>query len=307
MKRLGFGCGSVMGRVGRRASLLAMNAAWDAAVTLFDNARSYGYGEAETLLGEFLAGRRQQATIVTKFGIVPRPQPLWRRAAKPFVRAALSAVPDLRSTVRRRLTNDLPEPVFDVRTLQASLEQSLRALQTDYVDVLLAHEAPASIMAQDDLMAALEQLIRSGKVLRAGLSGSQSVAAEVMTHGPAVLSVVQFPAPWHSGVPLRLLQHRDHLRIANHTFGGPVQAAALRSRLTVTRDDPSTDDDLREKLQGDLDVRLAEVVFGSASVDCVVASMLQPAHIRANVEAISSVRFTATELARLQGAQPAAE
>ena len=63
---LGFGCGSVMGRVGREESLRAMNVAWDAGITLFDTARSYGFGEAEAVLGEFLSGKREQAVIATK-------------------------------------------------------------------------------------------------------------------------------------------------------------------------------------------------------------------------------------------------
>src|SRR5580704_5522793 len=48
---LGFGCGSVMGRVGRSASLRAMDAAWESGITLFDTARSYGFGEAEAVGG----------------------------------------------------------------------------------------------------------------------------------------------------------------------------------------------------------------------------------------------------------------
>jgi len=293
MKRLGFGCGSVMGRVGRRPSLLAMHAAWDAGVTLFDTARSYGYGEAEALLGEFLTGRREQATVVTKFGIVPRAQPAWRRAAKPLVRAALRLAPSLRGTVRRGLVNDLPQPVFNVRTMRESLEQSLRALRTDYVDVLLAHEAPASVMAQEDLMAALQVLVASGKALRAGLSGTRAAAAEVVERGPAVLSVVQFPAALQdSRVPV--LRHAgSRLRIANHVFGGEDHVATLRSRLATMRDDPATDASLREKLQGNLDARLAEVAFGAVAADWIVVSMLRSNHVSANVEAIARRRLTA--------------
>src|SRR5260370_39566152 len=48
--RLGFGCGSVMGRIGRAASLRAIAAALDAGITHFHVARLYGYREAEALL-----------------------------------------------------------------------------------------------------------------------------------------------------------------------------------------------------------------------------------------------------------------
>src|SRR5271166_922166 len=85
---LGFGCGSVLGRVGRSASLRAMNIAWEQGITLFDTARSYGFGEAEALLGEFLRGKRAQAVVATKFGIAPQKLNAAQRAAAPVVRAA---------------------------------------------------------------------------------------------------------------------------------------------------------------------------------------------------------------------------
>ena len=78
---LGFGCGSVLGRVGHSASLRAMNIAWDQGITLFDTARNYGFGGAEALLGEFLRGKRAQAIVATKFGINPQKQNALKRAA----------------------------------------------------------------------------------------------------------------------------------------------------------------------------------------------------------------------------------
>ena len=70
--QLGLGCAAIMGRVGRRESLAALGAAWDAGINFFDTARSYGYGESEALLGGFLRGnRRSQAVVCTKFGILP--------------------------------------------------------------------------------------------------------------------------------------------------------------------------------------------------------------------------------------------
>ena len=54
--QVGFGCSALLGRTGRTESLRALAAAWDEGIRFFDIARSYGYGEAEALLGEFLQG-----------------------------------------------------------------------------------------------------------------------------------------------------------------------------------------------------------------------------------------------------------
>jgi aryl-alcohol dehydrogenase-like predicted oxidoreductase len=297
--RLGFGCGGVLGRVGRRGSLRAMAAAWDAGVRLFDTARSYGYGDAEGLLGEFLPGRREHAIVVTKFGIVPSSLPRWKRAARPLVRAMLRVLPAARAGVRSQIAP--PEHRFDVLTLRRSLETSLRQLRTDYVDVLLAHEAPASLLAQDDLMAELQAVVREGKARRVGVSAGPQDAAVFLSQAPEWLSVVQFAGNLMDDGPEQL-SGPPRLRMVNHPFGGVARGSAAVDALAAMAKDPAVDSGLREKLRGDLQERLAEVTFASlretANAHIIVPSMLQPEHVRANVAAIDSERFSSAELAQ---------
>ncbi len=98
--RLGFGCGSVMGRVGRAQSLRAIASAVDAGVTHFDVARLYGYGEAEAVLGEALRGRRDRVVIASKFGLVPTRAASALRGLKPLVQRVVAGLPVLRPLVR---------------------------------------------------------------------------------------------------------------------------------------------------------------------------------------------------------------
>src|SRR5258708_34049436 len=81
---IGMGCASLGSRVGRREGLRALNRAYDAGVTWFDVAPSYGDAEAETILGEFVQGRRDKIKLSTKVGIRPAPTPLVMRVAKPI-------------------------------------------------------------------------------------------------------------------------------------------------------------------------------------------------------------------------------
>jgi len=69
--RLGFGCASLGSRVAAADGLNALAAAFDAGVNWFDVAPAYGAGEAETLLGRFLRGRRDRTFVVTKVGMAP--------------------------------------------------------------------------------------------------------------------------------------------------------------------------------------------------------------------------------------------
>src|SRR5580692_11204802 len=110
--KLGFGCAALMGRVNRKKSLRALAAAHDAGITFFDTARSYGYGDSESVLGEFLFGRRQNALISTKFGIVPARQELWKRTLRPIARSVFSVFPSVRKAARGQIAAQLKPNQF---------------------------------------------------------------------------------------------------------------------------------------------------------------------------------------------------
>jgi aryl-alcohol dehydrogenase-like predicted oxidoreductase len=302
--RLGFGCASMMGRVGHRDSLRALHAAWDAGITLFDTARSYGYGEGEALLGDFLSAssRRDSAIVISKFGIPFYPMPSWKAAAKPIVRSALRLLPSARSLVRTHVASTPTPHTYDVQTLRSSLEQSLRALRTDHLDVLLAHEAPATLAAQDDLLTELQSLIDQGKIRRAGVSCSRADAAQLAVSAPPLLSVLEYPA-WHlADWPSHVPAHRR--LIANHPFGGAVYAKRVTEALAVVANSPLCDVHLREKLRGDRDLCLAEFWFARtrqvSAPHVIVTSMLQPSHLESNLRAIDSDRFSTHDIAAIE-------
>jgi aryl-alcohol dehydrogenase-like predicted oxidoreductase len=177
---LGFGCSAMMGRVGRKASLTALAAAYDAGVIFYDTARSYGYGESEALLGEFLRGLREKVFVSTKFGILPAANHPLKRALKPVARSLLQWAPGARGAMRGKLAAMSSTGHFSVAALQQSLDASLRALRTDYVDFLFLHEAPASVLQQEDLFEALRQLVTIGKVRSFGIASLPDVIDAAM-------------------------------------------------------------------------------------------------------------------------------
>lgn len=87
---LGFGCAGLAGRVGRRQSNRAIAVALAAGITHFDVARTYGYGEAETILGDNLRGLRDKVVIATKFGIEPPRVARAAKIVKPLAQIAVS-------------------------------------------------------------------------------------------------------------------------------------------------------------------------------------------------------------------------
>jgi 1-deoxyxylulose-5-phosphate synthase len=130
-----------------------VSAAIDVGITLFDTADIYGgtRGLSETLMGNALRGRRDEIVLATKFGMDMDGLngPDWgARGSRRYIRLAV--------------------------------ESSLRRLQTDWIDLYQLHRPDPSTPI-DETLAALDDLIREGKVRYIGhsnLSGWQIADAE---------------------------------------------------------------------------------------------------------------------------------
>ena len=291
---LGFGCGSVLGRVGRGASLRAMGCAWEEGITVFDTARSYGFGEAEGVLGEFLRGRREQAVVMTKFGIMPQKQSALKRVAVPIVRAAMK-VPGVRKVLRGGGGSSAAHGEFTVAGLRASLEESLRQLRTEYVNVLFLHEASPGALRQEDLWEELAKLVQAGKVRRVGLYGEVSVVAAGLAAGLG-MGAMQFGADAFD--PVAAGFGREMLLVANHPFGGEARVARVMAALREMAGDDAVSEELRKKLRDGDWAMVTEAIFGMAlrRADALVLSMMRKDHVRENVRAVERGRFTDGEL-----------
>lgn len=137
------GCWPIAGitslHVTHEESLATLHAAWEAGVNFFDTAYAYGVdGESERLIAEALGARREQVVIATKGGL------------------------DWDDDGNRRLDG---RP----RTLRRQLEESLRRLDTDHVELLYLH-APDPSTPIEDSAAELQRLRQAGKTRAVGVS-----------------------------------------------------------------------------------------------------------------------------------------
>ena len=300
---LGLGCASMLGRAGRRESLAALNAAYDAGITFFDTARSYGYGACEGLLGEFFHGpRRDSVVICTKFGIVPGSPGGWKNRIKPLARAVLSVAPQLRGIARKQAATQFNPGQFSLETLTSSFETSLRELQTDYVDILLMHSPPLSALHQDDLLEAMGRLVQQGKVRIAGASVEGEVISAMLSDPPSPLTSAQFALnPFSMGITAETEKAaKSLLLIANHPFGGLEGITRCRTEIDRMRQESELSQSLREKLDLHDETLLPELVLNcilnGTGVSLVIPSMLQPKHLKTNVRAVENCRFSPAEL-----------
>lgn len=304
---LGLGCAPMLGKAGRRESLAALAAAYDAGITFYDTARSYGYGACEGLLGDFFQGaRRDSVVLCTKFGILPANPSGWKNKVKPLVRAVLRVAPGLRGAVRKQAASQFNPGQFSVETLRSSFETSLRELKTDYVDMLLMHNPPLSSAKQDDLLEAMGRLVDTGKVRMTGVSADGEVISAILNDHSPVLKAAQFPLNLFSMELARQTPSaaESMFLIANHPFGGAEGIVRGRMELESLRQDKSLPKELREKLDPLDETLVPELVLNcilqATGVSVVIPSMLQPEHLKNNIRAVEQCRFSPAELELLR-------
>ena len=170
----------------RRLRLL--EAAHDCGVTHFDVAPMYGLGVAEGEVGRFAAVRRDRIVIATKFGLAPTQ--LARRIARVQgpVRRLFLAMPSLRERARASAAGPSSGPGgallytkqgFDSRSARTSLEHSLKALRTDYLDLLLLHDPAPEDVDPEAVRPFLEDAVSRGDIREWGIAGEPEVALDV--------------------------------------------------------------------------------------------------------------------------------
>lgn len=145
--------GWLWGGAEEKAALKALRASFDLGITTIDTAPAYGFGRSEMLVGQALEGiDRSKYQILTKYGLV------WSSNRGEL---HLDTVDNDGNPVKMyRYAN--PESVIK------ECEESLRRLNTDYIDLLQIHwPDPTTPIA--DTMEAVGRLIEQGKVRAAGV------------------------------------------------------------------------------------------------------------------------------------------
>lgn len=130
------------------ASVAIIHRALDAGINVIDTADVYSRGESETIVGKALRGRRDDVVLATKF--------------------------------HGRLSDEVNHAGNSRRWIVREVEDSLRRLQTDHVDLYQVHR-PEPGTDVEETLSALDDLVRAGKVRYVGTStflGSQVVEAQ---------------------------------------------------------------------------------------------------------------------------------
>jgi aryl-alcohol dehydrogenase-like predicted oxidoreductase len=155
VSRIGLGTwaigGFMWGGTDEQEALETIRAALEHGISLIDSAPVYGLGRAEEIVGRALAkyGKREEVIIATKVGLEWRGNQVFRNAT------------------RARLVKEI--------------DDSLRRLQTDYIDIYQVHW-PDPLVPIEETAAAMHQLYKQGKIRAIGVSNYSLEQMNVFRH-----------------------------------------------------------------------------------------------------------------------------
>lgn len=295
----GLGCNN-FGRAGTATETLAgtrevIDAAIANGVSFFDTADMYGKepGLSETLMGDALQGRRERVVLATKFGH------------------------------QRDMGYDYPAGRGSRRYVRRAVEESLRRLQTEWIDLYQLHlPDPETPIAET--IDALDELVREGKIRYYGhsnLAGWQIAEAELTTQ---LRSSGRFISAQNQYSLLARAVEREVLpaaqRFALGFFpyfplhnglltgkftreGGPEESRIMSARRHVWENAPWDALDAYAEFCADRGITMLEATFGwllaQPTVASVIAGATSAAQIEANAKAAVAWAPTADDLAAI--------
>lgn len=152
---IGFGCMSISHAYGpaleKAAAEKVLHKALDIGHTFLDTAALYGFGANEELIGDVLSSRRDEYFLASKCGL-------------------------FKNSDGKREINGRPEAI------KQTCEDSLRRLQTDFIDLYYLHRLDKKVPIEESV-GALADLVKAGKIGQIGLS---EVSAETLRKAHAV-------------------------------------------------------------------------------------------------------------------------
>lgn len=234
-----------------------LNAVLDAGINYIDT--SIDYGSSEEFIGEFISGRRSEYYLAGKCGCAVGAPPGAGRGDNPHV--------------------------FTRENVIAGVEQSLRRMKTDYIDVMQFHSSPSKqTLEEEGALDAVLDLQQQGKVRFIGVSGTLPNLPQQI--GMGTFQVFQIPYSAVERAHEELLSTASAAGAGVVVRGGVAKGAPSGSSRRRDQYDLWQKAGIEDLLEGGSAMEfILRFTLSHPALDTTIVGTMSPDHVRANVAA----------------------
>jgi aryl-alcohol dehydrogenase-like predicted oxidoreductase len=192
---IGFGCARIGGVFSEsstsKENTCLLEKALDSGINYYDTADMYTQGESERLLGLAFSRQRDKVIIASKGGYVLPAQKRFISKVKPILKPIVSFLGIKRSALPAGAGGSLSQD-FSAQYLSQAVENSLRRLKTDYLDIYQVHSPPPAVIKDGAFIQTLKKMQEQGKVRFFGVA-ADNVDDALLCLQHLQIPLIQFP------------------------------------------------------------------------------------------------------------------
>jgi len=172
VSEIGLGCsnvGKTFFNMEKDSSLRLLNRAYELGINFFDTADVYRFGNSEKIIGEAFKNKRTEVIIATKVGY--NQPPFIARPAKLLMPISIQKqLQKILKNFRKKHKTSFFSRDFSPEFINKAINQSLKRLNTDYIDLYQLHNPPPEVIEHGEVFNTLDNLKKEGKIRFYGVS-----------------------------------------------------------------------------------------------------------------------------------------
>jgi aryl-alcohol dehydrogenase-like predicted oxidoreductase len=161
--------GGTVEQYDKKKSCEILERAFDSGISTFDTANIYAQGNSEKLLGAVMKRHREKVVLATKGGYAFSSKGRLLSLVKPMIRKVIGSRPGLVRAAGKMRGGQMKQD-FSRAGLTKSLDDSLKRLKSDYVDIYQLHSPDQETLEKGEVFEILEDFKQAGKIRAAGVS-----------------------------------------------------------------------------------------------------------------------------------------
>ena len=172
VSEIGLGCsnvGKTFFNMEKDSSLRLLNRAYELGINFFDTADVYRFGNSEKIIGEAFKNKRTEVIIATKVGY-NQPQYIARPAKLLMPISIQKQLQKILKYYRKKHKTSFFSRDFSPEFINKAINQSLKRLNTDYIDLYQLHNPPPEVIEHGEVFNTLDNLKKEGKIRFYGVS-----------------------------------------------------------------------------------------------------------------------------------------